>query len=95
MDGHSVPHDSTIAQPGIPNGQGKGKGCIGQHRRLGLLLPTFPAQRKDSPFVTYDSLLSHTAADAFKERFAVELWEEAINLTVILFKSADLYVRFL
>ena len=96
-------------------GQGKGKGCIGQHRRLGLLLPTFPAQRKDSPFVTYDSLQSHTAADAFKqrcpriyrpasrvgntaierERFAVELWEEAINLTVILFKSSDLYVRFL
>ena len=30
-----------------------------------------------------------------RERFAVELWEEAINLTVILFKSSDLYVRFL
>ena len=26
VDGLDVPHDSTVARPGIPNGKGKGKG---------------------------------------------------------------------
>ena len=26
VNGHGVPHDSTVAAPGTPNGKGKGKG---------------------------------------------------------------------
>ena len=93
VDGHSVPHDSTIAQPGIPNGQGKGKGCIGQHRRLGLLLPTFPAQRKDSPFVTYDSLQAVDICNALN-RPGLPL-QEPHRLKASLIAGIDVYVRFL
>ena len=74
-------------------GQGKGKGCIGQHRRLGLLLPTFPAQRKDSPFVTYDSLQAVDICNALN-RPGLPL-QAPHRLKASLIAGIDVYVRFL
>ena len=40
VEGLGVPHDSKVARPGIPNGQGKGKGNEGA--LVGLLWPINP-----------------------------------------------------